>query len=725
MTGARASARRAVGAPAARVARAIARRRAAPAPNGEVHLLEPTGFGGIFQHTCALALLLHADGVVVTLHTSAQHEAVELGDVKVCRCIWWPHDRPNTKARRALIAARLLTGGLRHLDRAAPPGSTVHVEGGTASGLLTALTLLAARRRGRHVVYSPHNTFSRRNPVDAAMLHLCLQLSDQAIGYSHADVATLNSAGIEARFSPLIQLVPLPTDEAKADWRRRWDVPEGGKAVLFAGQIRPDKRLDILVRSAAAWPADRRLAVVGQDRGAWDDCLALADELGVEVSATLGFASLDDFTAAIAAADVLVAPYERASQSGVLSIARQVGVPSIASDIGGLGELADRTVPMHDVEALTEAIDEQLQAPPPTARLLDEELALAAHRGAYGQRSARTPRAVDRKPPMTFVAWSANHGRCREFSAALGGEAACLFDLSISHRPLVPLRYALSAARTAAYLARRRPASVVVTHPPVFPALICFAYARLAKVPIVLDSHPPAFGEKSSAQGRLLLPLHRWLARRVDLVVVGVEELRRRVEGWGGRALVVHEAPPERPLPAPSRGTSRPRVLWIGVFAADEPVKAVMEAAARLPHVDFVLTGDLRRVPLDPEAAPHNVSFSGYLRGHQYRQAIADSDVVLALTDDETSALRAASEATYGEKPLVISDLPHLADLFPHALRVSNDGPAIAAGVAAALDGASGSAGERGAARVRELEKWRVQEAELRRALRLAAESPA
>jgi glycosyltransferase involved in cell wall biosynthesis len=683
-------------------------------PSAQVHLLEPTGFGGIFQHTCALAVLLHASGADVTLHTSAQHEEVELGDVKVCRCIWWPHDRQNTKKRRALIAARLLTGGLRHVDRAAEPGSIIHVEGGTASGLLTALTLLMARRRRRHVVYSPHNTFSRRSTVDAAMLHLCLQLSDQAIGYSQSDVAALNSAGVEARFSPLIQLVPLPSDEAKADWRRRWEVPEDGKAVLFAGQIRPDKRLDLLVRSAAAWPEDRRLAVVGQDRGAWDSCLALADELGVEVSATLGFASLDDFTAAIAAADVLVAPYERASQSGVLSIARQVGVPSIASDIGGLGELADRTVPMHDVDALTVAIDEQLQSPPPTARLLDEELALEAHLGAYGARPACPPRAPGtRTLPASFIAWSANHGRCREISAAARRRGACMFDLAISHRPLVPLRYAGQRAAHPRYLIPAGPASLS-SRTARFPVLLCLI-TRARKVPDRPRQPPHAFGREVEHRGEAPAARHRWLAPRSTSS--SWASTRAAPAGGGTGAAVGSSSRGASRGALPPRQAAGPAgrcVLWIGVFASDEPVGVVMEAAARLPDVDFVLTGDLRRVPLDPEAAPPNVSFSGYLRGHQYRQAVADCDVVLALTDDATSALRAASEATYGEKPLVISDLPHLAELFPHALRVVNDGAAVAAGVAAALAGASSSAEARRAARVRELDKWRTQEAELR-----------
>jgi glycosyltransferase involved in cell wall biosynthesis len=298
-----------------------------------------------------------------------------------------------------------------------------------------------------------------------------------------------------------------------------------------------------------------------------------------------------------------------------------------------------------------------------------------------------------------------------------------MFDLGIASRPLVPFRYAISAVRTAAYLVRRRPTALLVTHPPVFPGLIGLAYSRWTKTPIVLDSHPNAFGEKSNRIGRLLLPLHRWLAQHVDLVIVGVDVLCHRVEEWGGQALVVHEAPPIGELPPRSRSTGRPNVLWIGIFAADEPVSALMDAAALSPDIDFVVTGDLRKLPLDPRRAPRNVHFSGYLRGALYRQALADADAVLALTDDRTSALRAASEATYARKPLVVSDLPHLAELFPHAIRVPNDGPGIAAGVAEALERSDDTAEARELALVRERSKWDRQQAALLRALRLSPEN--
>lgn len=354
-------------------------------PVPRVHLYEPTGFGGIFQHACAVAELLTANGVAVTLHTSAQHEAVDLDGVRTCRCVWWPREGPSTRSRRAAIAARYITSGLAHLHATVAEGETIHVQGGQASGLLAAATLAVAGRRGRRVVYSPHNVFSRAGAIDAALQKLSISLADVVVAYSKPDVRALDAMGADARLSPLIQLIPQPTDASKRAWRRSWRAEDHHDVVLFAGQVRPDKRLDVLIESAAEWPSGRTLAVIGEDRGAWEECLELAESRGVDIAAEIRFVSLDEFTAAIAAADVLVAPYERASQSGVLSIARQLGVRTIASDIGGLGELAQRTVAPNDVDALTDAIDAELTTGSVSPSELDELSALDAHLSAYGR----------------------------------------------------------------------------------------------------------------------------------------------------------------------------------------------------------------------------------------------------------------------------------------------------------------------------------------------------
>jgi glycosyltransferase involved in cell wall biosynthesis len=288
---------------------------------------------------------------------------------------------------------------------------------------------------------------------------------------------------------------------------------------------------------------------------------------------------------------------------------------------------------------------------------------------------------------VSFVVWGPVEGRAHEFARALDGDHRAFFDFDIVSRPLIPLRYLISAIRTIAYLLRARPRALIVTNPPIFAALIGSLYARAAGIPFVLDSHPMSFGQKANRLGRFFLPVHAAIARRATTTIVGSEELARRVRSWGARADVVHEAPPPGFPAAARRGShgERPQVLWSGIFASDEPFPAVMEAARLVPEADFVVAGDLRRCPVDSATAPGNVQWLGFLRGEEYQAALNDADVVLALTNDSTSAMRAAAEAVYAGKPLVTTDMDHLAALFPEGVRVANDAESIAAGVRAAV----------------------------------------
>jgi glycosyltransferase involved in cell wall biosynthesis len=205
------------------------------------------------------------------------------------------------------------------------------------------------------------------------------------IAHSRADVEALRAAGLTAHYSPLIQLVPRPTESRRRKWREQWGASDNAAVVLFAGCIRPEKRLDLLIESARSWPPTRKLAVVGEDRGGWEQCAQLARRHGVDIAARIEFVSLDDFTAALSAADLVVAPHSKASQSGVLALSRQLGVATVASAVGGLGELASRTFRAGSVEDLTRAIDAQLTQSGEVRDPLDEQRALCAHLQAYGE----------------------------------------------------------------------------------------------------------------------------------------------------------------------------------------------------------------------------------------------------------------------------------------------------------------------------------------------------
>lgn len=348
----------------------------------EIHLFEPSGYAGVFQHACGLGVVLARQGHRVVLHTGHEHEAVHIEGARLCPCSWWPR-AGGGPGRKAAIGATMLRRTLPHLHRAAPPGAVVHIQGIAAAGPLNLLTLFGARLKGRRVVYSPHDTFSRRGRVDEQFLRWAARVPHAVVVHSAADVERLGARGVRAHLSPLVQLVPTPSPEDRMRWRRTWRAEPSQTVVLFAGFIRPEKRLDVLVDSARHWPPGRRLVVVGQDRGGWARADLLARTHGVDVHASLGFTRLTDFAAAICAADLVVVPSERASQSGVLALARELCTPSLAADVGGMPELATGVFAVGDPADLNRAIDAQLAGAVPRARAGDADDALSAHLRAY------------------------------------------------------------------------------------------------------------------------------------------------------------------------------------------------------------------------------------------------------------------------------------------------------------------------------------------------------
>jgi glycosyltransferase involved in cell wall biosynthesis len=289
------------------------------------------------------------------------------------------------------------------------------------------------------------------------------------------------------------------------------------------------------------------------------------------------------------------------------------------------------------------------------------------------------------RPRVAFIAWAEDAGRAHEIAGALGGEACALYRLRIVKKPLVPLRYLLNAIGTCRYLLSRRPRAVIVTNPPIFPALLALCYCTLTKAPLLLDSHPSAFGDAPMA--KQVAGVHAWLARHASTTMVTVPELGEIVTAWGGRAEIVHEAAPARRA-TPARPLSGPaRIVYIGRFAADEPTAEVVEAARLVPEAHVLITGDVRKCPASLlGSAPSNVTFTGFLEGDDYDRALEQADVIMVLTRHPLAVNRGAYEAVYFERPLIISDLPAMTPLFPYAVPVRNDCAGIAGGIKSAIE---------------------------------------
>ncbi len=242
-----------------------------------------------------------------------------------------------------------------------------------------------------------------------------------------------------------------------------------------------------------------------------------------------------------------------------------------------------------------------------------------------------------------------------------------------------PVRWLHNGVRLVALLLRRRPRLVLVTNPPIWPALICWAWLRLVRGTLVLDSHPGGFGRQGDAVGKRVQGWHRRLVARAACVLVTTPELAEVVQSWGGTPLVFHEAPLTWEVP-PARRSDQPlSVLYIGNFNADEPLDVVMEAARDATCWRVRVTGDPSKAPEGMTIGPvsPSIEFLGWLPQDQYVEEMADSDVVCVLTTEPTSVMRAAVEAVHAVRPLVVSDTDATRAAFPLAVHVSNDAAAL------------------------------------------------
>ena len=101
-----------------------------------------------------------------------------------------------------------------------------------------------------------------------------------------------------------------------------------------------------------------------------------------------------------------------------------------------------------------------------------------------------------------------------------------------SHPLTIGFKYAGQAWRTWRILRRERPDAVFLMVPPVFAALVVWAYGALHRVPFVLDAHTAAF---LHPRWRAWQWLQRALSRRAATTIVTNEHLASR-GARGGRS---------------------------------------------------------------------------------------------------------------------------------------------------------------------------------------------
>ena len=145
-----------------------------------------------------------------------------------------------------------------------------------------------------------------------------------------------------------VTVLPLGAlDEVRSQPRAPSEVPSfsglrsiAGSYLLFVGRIRSYKGISTLLEGYRDSVAQPGVPLVIAGSGAFSaEERALLDSLsGADVHVINRWLDIEDISALIASARFVVIPYSSATQSGVIPLASALGVPTIASDAGGLSE---------------------------------------------------------------------------------------------------------------------------------------------------------------------------------------------------------------------------------------------------------------------------------------------------------------------------------------------------------------------------------------------------
>lgn len=343
----------------------------------KIMVVDRLGKGGVHHYSMGLAAALAAEGTTVTLLTTTPREDLSPLDarVRVRRRLRWAD-----VATRTTALVREIVNLLIILWTALTSGSRVVVIQLAHPAMTDPWAVPLLQLVGRTVVLTCHNLglHERERRIESHGI-AAYRRADAVVTLSDPELRRLVEAVPEverrSRMIPHGDLRFLVGDRpAREAARRSLGLPSDGPLLLFFGYIKEYKGADVLVDAAGVLRDRGRqvpVLLAGEaDDGVADALDAQVGALGLEgvVEARRGYVPIHDIGTYFAAADVVVLPYRRATQSGVVQLAYAHGRPVVVTDVGGLAEdvIAGETgevAPPEDPEALADAIERLVMDP--------------------------------------------------------------------------------------------------------------------------------------------------------------------------------------------------------------------------------------------------------------------------------------------------------------------------------------------------------------------------
>jgi glycosyltransferase involved in cell wall biosynthesis len=651
-----------------------------------VLLIDPSDRGGIRAYTGLVADGLRAAGAEPAVLTTSGEDDFGNTAYPVLRMLptqsWGrPADAgPRWAAGRAmswLAAARTVRSVVRHRQP-----DVVHFQAGLNRRFDA--RLLRRLRKQAKVVWTAHDVLPfERTPADERRFAEIYRAADVVIVHNEPAAAAVRElAGVEA----VVVAHPLPPRDGgaqKQEARQQLGLRPDGRLLVAAGFIRPYKGYDLLADVWERLGDDApRLLVVGEALSDEGRSILERLERSPRVVVRSGYVPDDEFRLAIGAADAVLLPYEEASDSGVLHLARVSGVPVLASDVEQLAAVIERTragrVLPRTTDAWAEAVRGDLPDPPPTPDRPPSAVG-EDHLAAYGGAASRSRLRLMTYTDATTIGGAelALATLVRSFDpdveVTVAGVDAAVVEWIAAQRPgaqttlLRPVRGKFDVLRISAHVRRMRALRPDVLHAQLRHPWSC-QYGILAglltpgvKVVVV---EAATLGTDSAVQ-RLV---KRWASRHVDAHVAVGERSARIIERAAGlppnSVRTIYLGVEDRELPARGGAGGAFRVGCLSRLSPEKCLDDLIRAMQWLPGTELILVGDgPERSTLEQLARAlrldGSVTFTGWR--DDARATLAKMDVV-ALPSRSESLPLVIVEAMLAELPVVATDVGSVAE---------------------------------------------------------------
>ena len=341
---------------------------------------------GVFiaEQARALAAEGHEVTVIAGRHFRGDPRTEEEAGVRLRRFSYLSSERLLGEYRR-LPVLRMITfvvGGVIAVARAARSvgADVIHAHWLVPSGLVA---LVGARLAGYPVVVTAHGTdvaMARRSGFVRWVSRFVVAHADALVAVSQATADDLSAMGV---LNPSTKVIPMGVDTSaftpgsRSAARSELRIEPDARVALFVGSLSESKGVADLIKAFAqvqAVVANAKLVLVG-DGPLLPRVPELCSEVGIPDGAVLtpGRVDHDSVRSWMNAADLVVLSSYSEGMPVCLMEAAAMGVPVVASDVGGSAEIvrlspASRLVTPGDVEAIAEALTAVLQLGAPDVR---------------------------------------------------------------------------------------------------------------------------------------------------------------------------------------------------------------------------------------------------------------------------------------------------------------------------------------------------------------------